>query len=203
MNQVVFHPRRARGFSMIELLIALAITSALLTATAVAIDASFKSYASASELASAQAGTRMVVHRLLTLVRTSTAHGPLEPDAAATPPVTIDGSTIESNFLEMIDQTGRLLRVEYRAADEELWVLIDDDGDLAFEMGETQQPLLSGVTDASFFARRRMDQTGVWVLERGSLDITVQPGRDNTLAIENGNNQPIRIVASTMPRRLE
>ena len=191
--------RRCVGLSVVELLLSLAIVAMLLTATMAAIDASFRAYAAAAESASTQTATRMVVHRLLTLVRTSTAHGPLEPDGAATPPVVLNGDTIESNYLELIDPKGNLVRIEYDAGNQEVWVEMTP-----FGGGTTErQPLLGGVTSATFHAKRRLDGDGVLVLERGSIDMTVQPDPDTTLAIEQGSAPPIRVVASTMPRRLD
>jgi hypothetical protein len=179
------------------MLISLAITAVLLTATMVAIDTSFKSYATAAELAGTQASSRLITHRLIKLVRTSTAHGPLVPDEAANPPVTLDGQTIESSYMELLDPEGQIVRIEYRSDAQELWVIITSGGVVTVE-----QPLLAGVTDARFHALRRKDNQGLWVLERGSVDFTIQPGGDTTLALENGKNAPIRIIASTMPRKL-
>lgn len=199
-------PRRRRGLSIIELLVALAITAALLTATMVAIDASFRAYAVAVETASTQTVTRMVTHRLLTLVRTSTAHGPLQPDDDPQWPVVASGGDrdmMESQYLELLDPKGQYLRIEYRAGSQELWLLIDDNGNFAFDAGETEQPLIGGVTAAKFHTRRRTNSTGVLVLERGSVDLTVAADEDNTLAIEAGDSDPIRVIASTMPRKLD
>jgi hypothetical protein len=61
------------------MLIALTIVAMLMAATMVAIDASFQAYASAAGSASTQTTARLTVYRLLRLIRTSTAHGPLEP----------------------------------------------------------------------------------------------------------------------------
>ena len=69
---------RRAGFSLVEMLVSLAIVSVLLTATVVALDASFKAYAVAAESASTHTSARLISHRLLTIVRTSTAHGPLD-----------------------------------------------------------------------------------------------------------------------------
>ncbi len=190
--------RRAAGLSLVELLVSLAIVALLLSATMVAIDASFRAYASAAESASTQTATRMVTHRLLTLVRTSTAHGPLEPSVDATWPVTLTGDTLESRHLTLIDNRGNELRIEYRPANDELWLIKKPFGGGA----TVTQPLLSGVTAATFHALRRQDSSGVWVLERASVDITVQPDTDATLAIESANTPASRVVASTMPRRL-
>lgn len=193
--------RRCRGLSLVEVLIALAITSVLLTATMVALDASFRSYATATDQAASQAATRMVVNRLLTLIRTSSAHGPLEPDAGANPPVTLDAASnvITSNFFELMDEGGNLIRVEYRAANNQLWLIRTP----ADSMVAEEQPLLDDVIEAQFFLRRRVNSEGLLILERATLDITVQPTADPTLYIERSSDAPIRVVASTLPRTLE
>lgn len=190
--------RRRRGLSILELLLALAITAMLLTAAAAAIAASFRAYGDAVEQASTQVAVRMISQRLLGLIRTSTAHGPLAPDAGADPPVTLDGQSITSNFVELLDPNGHVLRCEYRADNEELWLIIDPG-----ETEEQAQPLISGVTAAEFVLRRRLNDDGFWELERCTINMTVLPDEDATLALENGPAQAIRLVASTMPRKLE
>ncbi len=192
------HRRRQRGFTLIEVLIALPIIALLFTATMVAIDASFKAYGSAAEQASAQAATRMVVHRLITLVRTSTAHGPLAPQTGP-PQVTLQDNLLTSPFIELMDPDGNIIRIEYKSNTQELWLTQTPSGGGS----PVSQPLITGVTDATFFCKRRRTRTGMWVLERGTMDITVQPGADATLAIENGNAPPVRMIASTMPRKLD
>ena len=184
--------------SILELLLALAISAMLLTAAATAIAASFRAYGDAVEQASTQVAVRMISQRLLGLMRTSTAHGPLTPDAGADPPVTPDGQDVTSSYVELLDPNGRVLRCEYRATDEELWLIMDPG-----ETDEQAQPLISGVTAATFVLRRRLNDDGLWELERCTIDMTVQPDEDATLALENGPAQAIRLVASTMPRKLE
>ncbi len=191
--------RLRRGLSIVETLIALAISALLLTATMVAIDASFRAYADTAATATTQAATRLLTHRFMSMIRTSTAHGPLVPDAGSTPPVTLNGNTISSHYIELVDMRNNLVRLEYRAADEELWATSTPLGGGA----ATSQPLLSGVSDCQFFAQRRQDEDNVWVLERATMDLTVDSPPDATLAIENGAPQPIRMIASTTPRQLQ
>ncbi|MFI4860889.1 MAG: type II secretion system protein J [Phycisphaerales bacterium JB063] len=192
--------RRSVGLSLVELLISLTITAMLLTAVMVALDASFQAYAAAAESASTQTTTRLIVHRTLTLVRTSTAHGPLAPDSGTTPPVTLDGiKTIRSHYLDLIDPKGDLIRLEYRADEEMLYVSVTPFGGSV----TTTEPLLGGVTQCEFVLTRRLDDDGVWVMERGSMDFTVMPDQDTSLAIEGDNTPPVRVVASTMPRKLD
>lgn len=192
------HPSRRRGVSLVELLLALAITAMLLTATMVALDASFRAYADAAEQAAVQTTSRMVTHRLLSLVRTSTAHGPLEPDAASDPPVTLAGDLIQSHYLELLDPRGDIIRIEYRSDPRQLW-LIRNPG----AAGEVAQPVADGVLAAAFTARRRRNDDNLWVLERATVDLTIEASEDNTLAVENGQTPPIRIIGSTMPRKLD
>ncbi len=188
-----------RGLSLVEMLAALAISAMLLTATMVALDASFLAYADASEQASTQAATRMISHRLVTLIRTSTAHGPLEADASTTPPVTLTGNTVTSHFIELIDQNENIIRVEYRADDQELWLHTTP----AAGGATSEHPLIGGVTNCTFTSLRRYNDDGLLVLERATMDLTVEPDDDATLALENGRKTPVRVIASTMPRRLE
>ncbi|MCC7191499.1 MAG: prepilin-type N-terminal cleavage/methylation domain-containing protein [Phycisphaeraceae bacterium] len=188
-----------RGLSLVETLIALAITAMLLTATMVATDASFRAYADSCEQASAQAGTRMITNRLLMLVRTSTAHGPLLPDGAHSPPVTLNGNTITSNYLELIDPSGNEITIEYRSASSELWLITIPAGSTTAQ----EQPLIGGVTACTFYALRKEDNDGLLVLDRATMDLTVRPGADATLPLENGNVSDIRIIASTKPRKVD
>ncbi|MCC6580570.1 MAG: hypothetical protein IT440_09020 [Phycisphaeraceae bacterium] len=196
--RLVARPCISRGVSIVEMLLALAIAAMVLTATVVALDASFKAYADTAEQTSVQISSRMVSHRLLTLIRTSTAHGPLVPDAAASPPVTLSGDLITSSHLELLDPRDDILRIEYRAADKQLW-LIRNPG----ETGQVAQPMIDDVADCVFQAKRRRNDQGLWVLERGTIDLTLRPSEDKTLSIENGPAQPVRIIASTMPRKLQ
>lgn len=199
MTKPKHNPRRVKrkslGLSLVEMLISLAITALLLTATVVAIDASFRAYAAAAESASTQTSTRLVVHRLLSLMRTSTAHGPLLPESG----VTLSGNTLTSPYIELLDPDGNLIRLEYVAADEMLYVTVTPFGGSV----ATREPLLGGVTQCSFSLIRRLDDDGVWVLDRGSIDFTVEPDADTSLAIEGDAAEPMRVIASTMPRKLE
>lgn len=184
-----------RGVSLVEALIALAITAILLTATMVAIDASFRAYATATEQASTQSSVRLVTHRLLSLVRTSVAHGPLDYGDGSG--FVISGNTVTSPWLSLLDSANNVVRLEY-LPDQHLLTYSVNGGD--------PQPILGGVTSASFVCIRRRDYTSgdnEWVLDRATMDLQVKADDDATLAIEGNDLPPVRLVASTMPRRLE
>jgi hypothetical protein len=191
--------RRAAGLSIVELLMALAITAMLLTATMAAVSASFRAYADASQQASAQAGSRLVMHRLIMLVRTSTAHGPLAADNTVTPAATVAGNVITSPYIELLDAQGNIVRMEHRPLVQQLWLIRTPAGGGT----ATSQPVLGGVSAATFTLVRRRDDNGLWILQRGTVDLTIQPASDTTLALERGRPTPIRMVASTMPRKVD
>jgi len=165
----------------------------------VAIDASFRAYASAAESASTQTSTRLVTYRLLSLIRTSTAHGPLLPDASATPPVTLSGKTLSSSYIELMDPDGNFIRLDYAEDEKMLYVTVTPFGGTV----ATKEPLLGGVTKCDFMLVRRFDEDGVWILDRGSVDMTVEPDEDASLSLDGDELEPIRVIASTMPRKLE
>ncbi|MEM9345135.1 MAG: prepilin-type N-terminal cleavage/methylation domain-containing protein [Planctomycetota bacterium] len=194
-NPKLKRQRRRLGLSLVEMLISLAITALLLTATMVAIDASFQAYAAAAESASTQTSTRLVTHRLLSLMRTSTAHGPLLPETN----VTLSGTTLTSYYIELLDPDGNLIRLEYDGTDDMLYVTVTPFGGSV----ATKEPLLGGVTQCEFKLIRRLDDDGVWILDRGTIDFTVEPDADTSLAIEGDAAEAMRVIASTMPRKLE
>ena len=72
---------RSRGFSLVEMLIALAICAALLVAVLSALVASFRAYQATTEQASTHVVGRIVMHRMMALVRKGVAFGPHPEDA--------------------------------------------------------------------------------------------------------------------------
>jgi len=196
---------RRKGFSLVEMLIALAITSSLLTAMLVALDFSFKRYQATSESASMHVVGRLVTHRILAQVRTGTTFGPAPADVLdpALNPVIADN--IE--FITEADRAAglnRVTRFEFRPdADVTrpgvLWyVLINADVDPAVLLQE--RPLLSGVRAAQF----TMDfDEETWLLDRATIDITLDPDPDlaaNMTVAELPDS--VRLIASATPRQL-
>jgi prepilin-type N-terminal cleavage/methylation domain-containing protein len=66
----------ARGFSIVEMLVALMISSTLMTAMMVALDFMFKRYTLISDSASTHVVARTVMHRILSMIRTGTQFAP-------------------------------------------------------------------------------------------------------------------------------
>ncbi|MEL7087181.1 MAG: prepilin-type N-terminal cleavage/methylation domain-containing protein [Planctomycetota bacterium] len=190
-------PRRPwrRGLSLIEMIVALAISAMLLTATAVAIDTSFTAYAIAAESASTQTSTRMVVNRLLTMVRTSTAHGPIDADSSQG--ITENNDVITSPELTLVNPDGEMITILWDSDTQELRLRRDPGTGTI-----TEQPILGGVSACTFTLQRRRDNSDFFVIERASIDFTVEPDDDASLDIEVANIPPVRVIASTKARRV-
>ena len=207
---------RRGGLSLFELLIALAIIASLLTATGVALDVSFRAYAIATQSASTQASSRLLTNRLLTNIRNAVAHSPValtqeEEDLGA---VLVAGSDtmIRSPFIGFVDRNGDDIRLQYFDSNtpvpgndetpgpNELWMRrIVTEGVVETV---TLQPVLKGVTSCVFSMERGRDADGIYVLRRATFDFTVEAGDDSSLQIEAGDVPPVRVIASTKPRRI-
>ena len=109
--------RRTRGFSLIEMLIALTITGTLLAATLSALHASFRAYKFTTDSASNHIVSRIVMHRVLTMVRTGDEFGPFPADVydSAQNPVTSDYVEFVS-FVDDVTATRKITRIEKRDA---------------------------------------------------------------------------------------
>ena len=174
------------------MLIALAITSTLLTATFVALDASFKAYQKTTEVASTHTVSRLTMHRMLTLIRTGRDFGPYPTNLTV-------NSVVESDYLEFYTSSGQLMRLEYDDVDQALYLVrIAGDGT------ETSSLLLEGVTqvddggnDISPFTLEYKKGTQLY---RATIDLTVIPDDNMSLELEGTNNDVLRLVASAMPR---
>ena len=197
------------GLSIIELLIALSISAVVLVAVVAAIDVSFYAYASAAESASTQSASRLVMQRLITLIRTTTLHDAYDPND---PTVTLGNPAqppVQSVGIEMVDPDGRLLKIwwalnaDYGDADlGDLWYQQDaSDPQPMLESVRIQRTAAGGLPYLFTLSSRSTDQ-GL-VLSRATIDLTVEPGSDATLSLEayQGAADPVRLVASTVPRK--
>lgn len=181
--------RRTRGgFSMLEMLIALSISATLLTATLVALDASFKGYQKTTESASTHVVSRIMMHRMLAMIRTGTDFGPFPANPLLQPNIT-------SDYLQMMTDDGRVIEIRYVPDDDEIVVVINP-GDIDEEI----QPMLGGVSACSFELTYDIGPR----LRRASIDITIEPNDDVSLSLEGDEHvPPIRLVTSVSPRRLD
>lgn len=208
---------RQRGFSLIEMLVALAITSALLSASLAALDTSFKSYQVTSESASTHVVTRIVMHRMLSMIRVGTEFGPfptdvLDPDQnpiimtiAADDPGTPDPAFIE--FLSDFDPVSgdrQITRIEVHKPTAGvdslvLMLIIEEHPGGGGAPVRHEQPLLNDVRAATFALEYDVGPK----LRKATIDLLVAPndiGDDVDIAL---NAPTIRLVASASPRNLD
>ncbi len=189
--------RSARGFNLIEMLIALTITATLLASVMVALHASFMAYQSTTEVASTHTISRLVMHRMLTLIRTGQEFGPF--------PVNPQDSLIASDVIDFLTPSGDLIQIEW--IDEEH---TDQDHPVANALytvinNGTPYVMLEGVIpqvdDAGFPVPPFTLEYGLGrKLHRATIDITVVPDDNMSVTIDGDNQQEIRLVASAMPR---
>ena len=95
-----------RGFNLVELLIALAITAALLSAVMVALNASFVAYQTTTEVASTHTISRLIMNRMLTMIRTGSEFGPY--------PVNPLESIVTSDFIQFQTSGGAVVTLEWK-----------------------------------------------------------------------------------------
>ena len=184
-----------RGFNLIEMLIALAITATLLSAVMVALHASFMAYQSTTELASTHTIARLVMHRMLALIRTGQEFGPF--------PINPQDSIITSNEIEFLTPAGNLVRLEWFAdsdathpQENALYAVINNGDPYILLEGVVQQPDGAGGQTLPFTLEYELGRT----LHRATIDITLVPDDNMSVNIDGDNQQQIRLVASAMPR---
>ena len=180
------HARGRRGFSLVEMLIALSICSALLVATFAALTASFRAYQATTEQASTHVVARVIMHRIMAMVRNGVDFGPIPDDARE--------RYVIGDEMIFVDNDGREIEVRLDRPTSALLMKVGSG---------SEQLLLEGV-------RGPLDGTGAFILEfengtklvRASFDLTVDADDNASVAIEGDEVVPIRLVGSTAPRRL-
>ena len=192
MNRMNRHNlRRARrGFSLLEMLVALGICSALLTATLVSLHASFRAYQSTTEQASTHVIGRVVMHRVMALVRNGVGFGPLPEDPRET--------SIATDEMTFLDDQDREITLRLDRTHKVLLMEVDGGG---------EQVLLDGVsgpldTDGTVLGAFQLEYENGSKLIKASFDLTVAADDTAQLSIEGNDVVPIRLVGSTAPRRI-
>lgn len=198
------NPQSRGGFSLAEVLIALAITGTLLTASLAALDASFKSYKLTTESASTNVVARMVMQRVMSMLRNGAEFGPYPVDVLDASQNPVRSDAVE--FVALEDGVNRrIIRLELRATEDaatgpnQLW-FIQTDFVNGTQTSQEERPLLTGVASAEFTLQYGIGPR----LERATVDFTIRPN-DYQDASFGGELSPplIRLVSSVAPRRLD
>ncbi len=200
----LLRPRRA--FSMIEMLIALTISSMLLSACLVALDGSFKSYERTTEAASTHVVSRLVMHRILGMIRQGEEFGPYPLDVLSTP-------RIQSNYIEFVsdqdpDVSGNRTVTRLERVDDPLKAN-------TYRLQYTKTTFVNGTQtsqDQGYLIRNLRDATFTMEYDVGprllqaTVDLTILPDDTTTngaaiqVAVEG---DILRLIASASPRRLD
>ena len=193
-----------RGFSMIELLIALTISSLLLTACLVALDSTFKAYEVTTDSASTHVVSRMVMYRALAMIRQGEEFGPFPMGVLG--PTKIDSAYIE--FVSLDDEENGLRQVTRleKLADPDMgqnkYKLVFKRWD--YENGvlkDTHEyPLIRDVLEAVFTLEYDRGPR----LRQATIDLTIQPDDTQGDHVASDLSAPVlRLIASASPRRLD
>lgn len=187
--------RRFRtGVGLAELLIALAISASLLTAVAVALDGSFKSYRINQEQSALTQRARLACHRILTMVRKCDAHAPattsLLDNFAA-------GQLVTDSGISMIDEDGNTVTYRHDA----------DNNRLIMRSGGVDRVLANGVTAFTCTLEPMRSPTSVRtgggfdLLYRATILLTVRTTATTNDTSETTGNQTVTVSSSVVPRR--
>jgi prepilin-type N-terminal cleavage/methylation domain-containing protein len=204
---------RRRGFNLVELLIALAISSMLLTATMVALKASFMAYQTTTEEASTHTISRLAMHRIMALVRTSTEFGPI-PDNPL-------DEFVESDFVVFRTApapgapNGHLMQVEWvesptanRPVGEALYIVLLDpvtevetSAHLLLEGVRAQfRPLTDPIDPGGRVRPFTLQYEKGRYLHRATVDMVVHPDDNMAVMLDGNTDSMIRMIGSAMPR---
>ena len=199
--------RHRRGFSLIEMLVALSISATLLTAALTALDTSFRGYKYITQAASTNVVSRIVTHRFMGMVRTGSnfAPYPTDPLDKSTNPLTSTWLEFQGEHPSIASNT-QIVKIERRDAAPgsdgpyELWYTQTEYTPTGAQYSTDSKLLLSGVTNVQF----TLDYDVGPRLTRATIDVTIMPNDNKSIQIGSDlSAPPIRFVASSTPRRLE
>lgn len=213
-------PAARRGFSLIEMLIAISISAAVLTSMMVALDTMFKGYQQTSGTVSTNVVSRIAVSRILGMVRTGSDFGPFPTDVLDS-----DENPLRADYFEYVSQRNssgvptEVTRVEYRYPGHDallrswgagqappdldfvptgsgsLWLVSINPSD---EEVVNETMLLPNVRSAVFSLEYNVGPK----LNKVTIDLVIESLEHADIELAAGAAPPtIRLVASAVPRR--
>jgi len=205
-------PRRP-GFTLVEIMLALAIAAFILVGGLTALRAGLVAYGTSTEDAGRQTAARLVMHRTLDMVRTARLHDPYDP---AQPGLELldpghDDHPLRTVGITLIDPGGLTYRIWWRAdeayGDADLGDLVISEG---AAVSEAPQTLLRRVrcqrTDAEepyvFTLASRTSDEGL-LLARATLHLFAEGDAETTTELERNTSAgaAVQLVRSTAPRQ--
>lgn len=186
--------RNRRGLGLVELLVSLAIAASLLTATGVALNASFDAYQINQQQATLLQSTRLTMNRMLATIRRCKLHAPYGSTQATQFAV---GQTVTGNGIAMFDVNDVETVYRYDAANKRI----------LFVAGGTTHPLLEGVesfnvTLEPMRSAKSVKTGGPWdLLRRATIWVSVKTNDSTSGVAEGTGTQTLTLSGSVMPRR--
>jgi len=185
---------KRRGVGLVELLLALSISALLLTATAVAVDASFKAYANNQEESSLLQQSRMALNRVVTSIRTSDTHAPTDP-------------TLLVDFKAGFKVTGT-----------SIGMFQEDGTNIVYRYDVARKQLVSDIKGKSYILARGVEAFSVSMepmrseealrtgssydlLRRATILITLRTTAETAQPSETTGKHPVTLSVSVTPRR--
>jgi hypothetical protein len=155
-----------------------------------ALDASFVAYQRTTEVASTHTIARLVVHRILTLIRTGTEFSPY--------PIDPRDAIVESDVIDFRDTNGDVMSIEWREAEEALYIITNN--------GANEYLLLEGVIGqvdpdtGDPIPPFTLEFEKGYTLYRATVDLAIVPDDNMDVTLDGDNAEVIRLIASAMPR---
>jgi len=173
-----------RGFTVVELLIGMAISAVLLTGLFTSIQTSIDAYSRTSADGVNRLTSRLLIERIALLVRTGSSFGPL--------PSSVTINEVQSNTLELTTPAGQEVTITWNSLSETLEM--DVDGTIATVLGGVTQNV-DGITIAPFLLQFENGTT----LQRVTINLAVIPDIEHSTTMDGGG-ELVRLTASVMPR---
>ena len=173
-----------KGFTLVELLVGLAISSVLLAGLCTAIHTSVDAYRRSSAEGVNRLTSRLIVERLALLIRTGDSFGPLPSIATQV--------IVPSNTLELISTNGQAITITWDPITET--IQIDVDGLSSTILGGVVQEV-DGQPVTPFLLEYEFGTN----LTRATIDLAVIPDADYKTGMDGGD-EVVRLTASVMPR---
>ena len=185
---------KRRGVGLVELLLALAISAMLLTATAVAVDASFKAYANNQEQSSLLQQSRMALNRMVTSIRTSDSHAPGDFN------LLVDfknGKKVTGTAIAMFQEDGTNIVYRYDSAKQ--LILVDVRG--KSYTGARGVQAFAIIMEPMRSEEALRTGSGYDLLRRASIQITIGTTNQTAQTSETTGKHPVTLSVSVTPRR--
>jgi prepilin-type N-terminal cleavage/methylation domain-containing protein len=185
---------KRRGVGLVELLIALSISALLLTATAVAVDASFKAYANNQEESSLLQQSRMALNRVVTSIRTSDTHAPTDPK------LLVDfkaGFKVTGTSIGMFQEDGTNIVYRYDAAKKQL---IAEVRGKSYVLGRGVEAFSVSMEPMRSEEALRTGSS-YDLLRRATILITIRTTAETAQPSETTGKHPLTLSVSVTPRR--